>query len=213
MIIITLLLIYTISWSLYLLLAQDDLPLNVSKPFLPYAPLKCFKVTSHFFKLIKQALTAKVIHLVLDSQLKRVVILGGKDRKEIIKENILYKETNEFGKRGKRLDVYLPLRRKWHGETGSNDDEIDFSREGGSRPVVILVGGGGFGFWRKSMGSLVALRLKRMGYMVVVPDISKYPNGKCSDAVSLGSFPYFLCSCTFLIDNVPCFVRFQISDM
>lgn len=110
-------------------------------------------------------------------------MLGGKDRNEVLKENILYRE-GEAGKSGKRLDIYLPIRRKSRKETMTGDDSsLDGIEREPLRPVVIFLGGANWSFWSKSLGSLIALRLRSMGYVVVVPNLTNWPEGNCKDSV------------------------------
>lgn len=165
---------------MYLLLAKNDSPL-------PYSIIKCWKVTIYFLGLIYEALSVKAIHLFLQSQVQRVLLLGGKESKEVLKENIIYRESLDPRKKGKRLDLYLPIRRKFYGDQVVNDGSDGGNEPLDLRPVVIFVGGGNWRFFKKSIGSMAALRLRRMGYMVIVPDLSNYPM-KCSDAVSTGYF-------------------------
>lgn len=92
------------------------------------------------------------------------MILGGKDAKTILKENVLYAEG------GRRLDVYLPVRAE-----GEREELA---------PVIVFVGGGNWSWWRKSAGAQTALRLRRLGFAVVVPDLTQWPRGKTPEMVS-----------------------------
>jgi acetyl esterase/lipase len=91
--------------------------------------------------------------------------LGGKDAKSVVKENILYTEA------GRRLDVYLP-------QHDAEDEHTSLA------PVIVFVGGGNWTWWSKKGGAQAALRLRRLGYAVVVPDLRQWPNAKSPDMVS-----------------------------
>lgn len=153
--------VYSIPWILYLLLAQTDPPTNVRLPFLPLHPLRTTKITLYALRLLRDLVASQAISLFLDSQLRRVMVLGGKDAKTILKENVLYAEG------GRRLDVYLPVRE---------------GRE--LAPVIVYVGGGNWRWWRKNAGAQTALRLRKLGYAVVVPELTGWPKGKTPDMVS-----------------------------
>lgn len=78
----------------------------------------------------------------------------------------MVKENIKFGEKGKRLDLFFPQR----------------GEEGGSQ-VIVYVGGGNWRWWKKSWGSLTGNRLGRMGYLVVVPEVVQWPDGKVGDMV------------------------------
>lgn len=123
----------------------------------------------------------------MESQVRRVVVLGGRDKKDILKENILYRE-GEKGELGKRLDVYLPVKRFVNTETGSSHNGNGTVSEGDTlAPVIVFVGGGNWTWWKRSHGAQVALQLRRRGYCVVVPDLTQWPKGKCGNTVRLSS--------------------------
>jgi acetyl esterase/lipase len=155
--------VYSIAWSLYLLFAQSDPPTNVSLPFLPLSPVRCTKVTLYFLRFILDSISARGIDLFFDLQVRRVMVLGGKGAKKIIKENVLYAP-------GKRLDVYLPASR------GGLERED-------AAPVIVILGGGNWSFWRKRSGAQIALRLRRLGYVVVVPEIAQWPKARLPEMV------------------------------
>ncbi|KAM0751203.1 alpha/beta-hydrolase [Meredithblackwellia eburnea MCA 4105] len=191
---LVLFLIYSLTWTLYLLLAQTDPPTNVSLPFLPIAPARCLKVSYYILRLSRDFISARAIDLFLDLQVRRVMLLGGKDARKILKENILYAEGKD-GKEGKRLDVYYPIFQKPHPATKKTEGQ-DSSEEGASQsssepvperqlgPVIVFFGGGNWTWWSKKWGSQCALRLRRLGYCVVVPDIVQWPDGKMPEMVT-----------------------------
>lgn len=93
------------------------------------------------------------------------MVLGGKGAKKVIRENVLYAP-------GKRLDVYLPASRGG----GLERDEA-------TAPVIVILGGGNWSFWRKRSGAQMALRLRRLGYVVVVPDVAQWPDARLPEMV------------------------------
>ena len=77
---LSLLLVYSLSWFTYLILAQADAPHSDSTltrmlPFLPYSPLKCLKVTWASFLYSSTAIRL-VLPAVLDWSYRRVMVLG-----------------------------------------------------------------------------------------------------------------------------------------
>ncbi|KAL8279687.1 hypothetical protein RQP46_008000 [Phenoliferia psychrophenolica] len=74
---LALFLLYSITWTTYLLLAQHDPPTNVSLPFLPLSPFRCSKVVWHLLRTTHAFLSAGAIDLFLDLQVRRVMVLGG----------------------------------------------------------------------------------------------------------------------------------------
>lgn len=81
-----------------------------------------------------------------------------------MKQNILY------GDAGRRLDVYFPV--------------LGPGADGALAPVLFLVGGGNWTWWSKLQGAQVALRFRRLGYVVVVPDFRQWPAVKTPGMVS-----------------------------
>ncbi|KAK4049969.1 hypothetical protein OIV83_003793 [Microbotryomycetes sp. JL201] len=158
-------------WILYLSLAQADAPPSSRFLFLPLSPVRAFRVTLHTFVVLRDVVSSKFIPLLFDLQLRRVLILGGKDRKQIIKDNILYASE------GRRLDVYFAV---------NNSSQVD--KENGSHksfaPVVVFVGGGNWSWWTKSKAAQVALRLRRLGFVVVVPQLRQWGQVKTPGMVT-----------------------------
>lgn len=129
---LTLLLLYSVAWFSYLLLAQADPPASSQQgalspylPFLPYSPMRCLKI--NWAALMYASSAVKVaVPAVLDWSYRRVMVLGTQGGGGIVKwvemkcgswlgsslifyfflcrENILY--GSPFP--NKRLDVYLP---------------------------------------------------------------------------------------------------------
>lgn len=94
-----------------------------------------------------------------------MLILGGKDSHLIVKKNILYAEG------GRKLDVYFPVR-----DAAAPD--------GALAHVILFVGGGNWTWWNRKAGAQLALRFRRLGYVVVVPDLRQWPEVKTSGMVS-----------------------------
>lgn len=163
--------VYSIAWIMYLTLAQTDPPTNVSLPFLPLLPYRCAKVTLHVLRLTRDAVSMQAIHLFLDLQFRRVMVLAGKDAKATVKQNVLYAEGN------RRLDIYFAIK---------DADELS--------PVIVYVGGGNWRWWNKLGGAQAALRLRQLGYTVIVPALRQYPEAKSPEMVRRrATLVYMLC--------------------
>jgi acetyl esterase/lipase len=127
-ILLTVLLMYSIAWLSYLMLAQDDPPASsVSSilspaldgtpaaptmtknylPFLPFSPLRCVKVNWAALQYAATVLRVAV-PTVFDWCYRRLMVVGAPNRGGLlVKENILY--GSPFP--NKRLDVYIPPER------------------------------------------------------------------------------------------------------
>lgn len=242
-ILLSLLLLYSISWFTYLVLAQADAPsLDSSRtrflPFLPYSPSKCVKVT--WATLVYSATAFKLaLPAALDWSYRRVMVLGTAAGSAVVKEGILYGSPPQ----DKRLDVYLPPARSGQDQQRSPHHQrhasssSSFPRSGSSHSVSEgsqrtrkhstlfsepppAVGPDGRLFDENIAGAAsgrntpnrprrgapvvvflpssippipwtgkrklylqLALRLRRMGYCVVVPDITFFPEAKIRESI------------------------------
>ncbi|PWN44548.1 alpha/beta-hydrolase [Ceraceosorus guamensis] len=206
---LSVLLLYSIAWFSYLLLAQADPPASISAssylPFLPYSPMRCLKVNWAAFQYATTAVTV-VIPAVLDWSYRRVMVLGSKGAEGIVKEGIDYGSQTP----GMRLDVYLPpshatsgsaaqgataaqtLRTRKHSTLFADaiPPPVEESLNGAARmrgaPVIVFVPPTipplTWTNKRKTYLQL-ALRFRRMGYCVVVPDISYFPAARMRASV------------------------------
>ncbi|CAB4426831.1 unnamed protein product [Rhizophagus irregularis] len=153
---------YCIAWLAYLSFAQTDREFNV-----PYNPKRIIKVNYAIF----QALWASILYLPLLAEYGylRFFVLRKKLRR-IIKEDIFYgSQTNT-----NRLDVYIP-------DTAKLQQQF-FDKA--THPVIVFIYGGAWGSGDKIMYSLLALRLRHLGYVVVVPNYTLYPNAKIDLIIS-----------------------------
>ena len=104
--------------------------------------------------------------------------MGGNGSTKILKENIIYFSSPDPSiYPSKRLDVYYPA------EVSNNeveiDDEEEEDRERRSlKPVILLFASPTHrSLSSKSFpSSQIALRLRRLGYCVVVPSLTSYPD-------------------------------------
>lgn len=85
------LLLYSIAWFSYLILAQADPPSSAGGglagaylPFLPYSPMRCLKINWAAFLYASTALRV-ALPAVLDWSYRRVMVLGTKGGAGIIK--------------------------------------------------------------------------------------------------------------------------------
>ncbi|SDA02340.1 BZ3501_MvSof-1269-A2-R1_Chr12-3g03551 [Microbotryum saponariae] len=150
--------LYALPWILYLIFAQDDPPPSVPLPYLPYSPYKCLKITSASFQFLRDLIASGYIALWFDLQIKRFTVLSGKDGSVYVQRNIPYAE----GFTANKLDIYRP----------EGYDPVTSNVEA---PVIVLVGGANWTLWNKTLGAQIALRLRRLGYCVVVPDLRQSP--------------------------------------
>lgn len=84
-------LLYSIAWFSYLLLAQADPPASVAAgttgaylPFLPYSPMRCLKINWAAFLYATTALRV-ALPAVLDWSYRRVMVLGTKGGDNVVK--------------------------------------------------------------------------------------------------------------------------------
>lgn len=155
---VSLFILYGSTWLLYSTLAPEVA--------LPTSPRRAFTICLALVRWIREAFRLNLAALATDWAYRRVLVLGSKGRETVLKENVLYGSSN------KRLDIYLPIRRRSPGSTSSGDEGTD--RDGSEDPqvpVVVLVPGGGWAFADKRYYLQVALTLRKKGLMVVIPDI------------------------------------------
>lgn len=107
--------------------------------------------------------------LLLDFSYRRIIILGGRQgRSKILCENIPY-DTD--GQSLKRLDIYLPP--DWL--SSSPDDH--HQPQSALAPVIVFLHPGGWSLTHKGLYIQLALRLRRLGFCVVIPNfVSKPPS-------------------------------------
>ncbi|CAG8464945.1 7811_t:CDS:2 [Funneliformis caledonium] len=91
-------------------------------------------------------------------------------RRQIIKENIYYGSHLNTN----RLDLYIP-------DTAKLQQQLYVEA---THPVIVFLYGGGWSSGDKLLYILLALRLRRLGYVVVVPNYTLYPNGKIDSMIS-----------------------------
>ncbi|KAF9578894.1 hypothetical protein BGW38_005089, partial [Lunasporangiospora selenospora] len=156
--------------------AQTDAP--QAFPFLPYHPIRVYKVVSTYAELQFN----KLMRLVpLFGHFARFQLTNSK-KTDVVK-NVGY------GSRGKSLDIYIgsPTTATASSNSeahGSDDDaESDHTVESNGSPVIVYVYGGSWDSGHKSMLMPMAQNLASQGYVVVVPDYTLYPKAKIEDMV------------------------------
>ncbi|KAF9976998.1 hypothetical protein BGZ73_007304 [Actinomortierella ambigua] len=152
----------------------QELPSHAPQPypFLPYHPIRVYKVVSTYGEL----------------QLMRLIPLFGHFARFQLtndKRTDMIKNIN-YGSGKNLLDVYI-------GDSSSTssppspsvDDDAgsDHTVESNGSPVIIYVYGGAWDSGHKSMLMPMAQNLANQGYIVVVPDYTHYPTGKIEDMV------------------------------
>lgn len=156
--------------TLYLAFAQpytrSRAPILPSFPPLLSEPLRAFHLVHHALLVLYDLWSASILSLVLDSLTKRVLLLGGRDSAHIVRENLVYLEpAAPHYPDAKRLDVYLAAR------TTPAADEW-----GVLRPVVLLLAAPSYRLagLKSFPGPTIALRLRQLGYCVVVPALTPF---------------------------------------
>ncbi|GAA5902979.1 uncharacterized protein JCM6883_002653 [Sporobolomyces salmoneus] len=180
----TVFLYLAIPTTFHLLFSQDRQ--SYKKTLLPFrlpriqlftpSVLTPIRLTHSILRLFYEAHLASLPSLFFDSISKRILILGGSDSDKIVKENIVYLSSANPGKTpSKRLDVYFPDR-----------TTLDHREEEGSlAPVVLVIASPSYRFLSSKSfpSSQIALRLRRLGYCVVVPSLTSFPHGTNKEMV------------------------------
>ncbi|SNX85204.1 uncharacterized protein MEPE_03913 [Melanopsichium pennsylvanicum] len=188
LLLISILLLYAVAWMCYLLLAQNDLPATWTNahrwsprnfcPFLPLNPIRCAKVDLAAFRY---TLTAFRIFFpaIFDWSYRRIMVIGTTKGSRVVKEGILYGSPS----RGKRLDVYLPAENSTSSSSSNHQQGVNTNN---GVPVIVVIPSmlGPLTVTSKRRLYLqLALRLRRMGYCVVVADITYYPESRIKSSV------------------------------
>lgn len=155
---------------IYLLLAQHDKPTNPLSPsphpYLSLSPTRNLKILAHLALLLRDLHRARLVPTYLASLATRTLHLSPPPSHpsssaaptSVVQEGIPYAD-------GRLLDVYLPA--AVHGE------EVVVGA-----PVVVYVGGGNWGNWGgggRGVGREVGVRVRRLGYAVVVAELRGWP--------------------------------------
>ncbi|KAI8897989.1 Alpha/Beta hydrolase protein [Globomyces pollinis-pini] len=162
---------YLITWSMYLVLAQHKNPnrpkiLGIALPALPLSPTRVFNVTHSFFRYITDNVYGpprEVFQLYVKNLWGAKLKLTQSHVK--VGKNVTYGSRNEKMK----LDVYeSKIEEMDHVSHISNNDE--------KRPVILFIYGGAWNSGSKDLYAPVALSLTGLGFVVVIPDYSHWPN-------------------------------------
>lgn len=195
LLLISVLLLYAVAWICYLFLAQKDLPATWTNahrwsprnfaPFLPINPIRCAKVDLAAFRYTVTAFRI-VFPAIFDWSYRRIMVIGTTKGSRVVKEGILYGSPS----RGKRLDVYLPADAPspQHQHAGGADGFRPAASSPSSNgvPVIVVIPSmlGPLTVTSKRRLYLqLALRLRRMGYCVIVADITYYPESRIKSSV------------------------------
>ncbi|KAG0381029.1 hypothetical protein BGX24_000621 [Mortierella sp. AD032] len=91
-----------------------------------------------------------------------------------------------YGRGNNLLDIYIgslsPASASMSGHA-DDDAESDHTVESNGNPVIIYVYGGAWDSGHKSMMMPMAQNLANQGYIVIVPDYTRYPQAKIEDMV------------------------------
>ncbi|KAJ1033911.1 hypothetical protein NDA16_000119 [Ustilago loliicola] len=196
LLLISVLLLYAVAWICYLFLAQKDLPATWTNahrwsprnfcPFLPINPIRCAKVDLAAFRYTVTAFRI-IFPAIFDWSYRRIMVIGTTKGSRVVKEGILYGSPS----RGKRLDVYLPAdapssAHQHAGADGYRSGQSAPSPSSNGVPVIVVIPSmlGPLTITSKRRLYLqLALRLRRMGYCVIVADITYYPESRIKSSV------------------------------
>ena len=161
---------YAIPAVLYLLLGQHDKPAASLTPFMPSNPKRNLKILAHLALLLRDGYRARLLPVFLNSLATRTLNLGppasastGAGLSPAVKEDVAYADD-------RLLDVYLPA--------AVNGEETVVGA-----PVIVYVGASNWRLGGRRSGREVGMRLRRLGYAVVVPDLTGWPEGRVEEMV------------------------------
>lgn len=195
LLLISVLLLYAVAWICYLFLAQKDLPATWTNahrwsprniaPFVPINPIRCAKVDLAAFRYTVTAFRI-IFPAIFDWSYRRIMVIGTTKGSRVVKEGILYGSPS----RGKRLDVYLPgdapSSQHANGDGFRPSSSSTPSPSSNGVPVIVVIPSmlGPLTVTSKRRLYLqLALRLRRMGYCVIVADITYYPESRIKSSV------------------------------
>ncbi|KAF9203577.1 hypothetical protein BGZ49_006267 [Haplosporangium sp. Z 27] len=88
-----------------------------------------------------------------------------------------------YGRGNNLLDVYIGSPASASSDHLDDDAESDHTVESNGSPVIIYIYGGAWDSGHKSMMMPMAQNLSNQGYIVVVPDYTRYPHAKIEEMV------------------------------
>ncbi|CAI2176099.1 1039_t:CDS:2 [Funneliformis geosporum] len=153
---------YCIAWLAYLTFAQTDREFNI-----PYNPKRILKVNYAILQGMWSFLP--YLPLLAEYGYQRLFVIKRRHQ-QIIKEDIYYGSHSKTN----RLDLYIP-------DTANLQQQFDALA---THPVIVFLYGGAWSSGDKILYTLLALRLRSLGYVVVVPNYTLYPNGKIDMMIS-----------------------------
>ncbi|EGG05339.1 lipase [Melampsora larici-populina 98AG31] len=207
---ISIFLLFSISSIPYLLFAQTDPPEGSRILVLPLSPLRAWRVLRTIIQQSFEFSKLGLIELLLDYSYRRIIVIGGnkKINSKILKENISYRTTTTSTQsKSNRLDIYLPIdwspiSRSYPTQSSSihlqsfdlshssdleiHSDDSDSAQIPASAlaPVIVFLHPGGWSITSKGLYIQLALRFRRLGFCVVVPNFTQFPEGRCEDSIA-----------------------------
>ncbi|RHZ79402.1 hypothetical protein Glove_146g47 [Diversispora epigaea] len=154
----TIIIAYGIVWMIYLQFAQTE-----REFFLPYNYKRILKINYLLYKTILGAFA--YFPAIAEYLYMRYFV--GKKMEQFIKKDIYYGSSFVENK----LDIYMP-------------DNTIGSTTTNYHPVIIFFYGGGWTVGNKISQKYLGIRLSQMGYVVVIPNYTKYPKTKIDGVVS-----------------------------
>ncbi|CAG8508337.1 13618_t:CDS:10 [Ambispora leptoticha] len=174
---------YAITWIFYILYAQTDAPAD--QPLVPLSPWRVFKVSFYLLNYLYENLTGPFIPSIVQYCWHK---LSSNRKRTSVRKNLRY------GLRPRnRLDVYLPdhvsttviknSKRFTEGILHPNSTNLPSPNAHQSESPVIILICTSWNSGNKSTCMPVAHNLQSQGYVVVVPNITLYPQGKIAEMV------------------------------
>ncbi|MBW0475044.1 hypothetical protein O181_014759 [Austropuccinia psidii MF-1] len=183
---LSILILFSLAWIPYLLFAQDDLPSHSSYALLlPYSPFMAQRTATTLIRFVISIIRLNWIEVILDYSYRRIIVVGGKKNSQspILKSNINYHPTGRH--RFRKLDVYLPPNRL--GPNNSNNhDQVPVHHLNSNfnlAPVFVFIHPGGWRWFDKSHFLQLGLRIRRLGFCVVIPNFVQFPQGRCDESL------------------------------
>ncbi|CAG8655681.1 1358_t:CDS:2, partial [Funneliformis caledonium] len=164
-------------------LAQTDAPQSQLK--VPLNPKRVYKVTSYLLTCLYENLTGSFIPSILQYGWHK---LSSERKRTSVRKNIRY------GPRPRnRLDIYVPDRVLTRNNNRNNDNMGQPALSSNSTPnpnqqqndtAVIIFIGTSWNSGNRATCMPVAQSLQSQGYIVIVPDLTLYPNGRIAEMVA-----------------------------
>ncbi|KAF9390275.1 hypothetical protein CPB97_009615 [Podila verticillata] len=145
--------LYSVAWYLYWKMAH-----NVTFSKLPLDPRRIWKLNKVFFGVI----VSNIFLIPVGISLVKYRYWA---RPDALLTDIHYNP--------RRPDNKMDIHAKWNSESGYTSSVL--------RPVVVFIHGGSWSSGSRAKYTLLGAKLRKMGYVVMIPDYTLYPKGSVND--------------------------------